>query len=121
MMKKKTKKLTVRREGRRPSFKRCMSQVGLAKISVQYREKAYRIKLVRNAVIAYSISVGLFILSCCLMYRISILFSCTIFSVLALLLFLAGMVSVLAGVIYTRTLETRKGYQIVEIENSSIY
>jgi len=105
------RKLTVRRE--EEGLKEYESG-RLANISVQIGKLAYRIKLVRNAVIAYSIAVGLFILSC-LMIGFLIFFSCTIFSVLALLLFLAGMVSVLAGVIYA-ALETRKGYQIVEIE-----
>lgn len=86
----------------------------LANISIQIGKLAYRIKLVRNAVIAYSIAVGLFILSC-LMIGCMIIFSNTVFSVLALLLFLIGMISVLVGIAYA-ALETRKGYQIVEIE-----
>ena len=105
------RKLTVRRE--EEGLKEHESR-RLANISAQIGKLAYRIKLVRNAVIAYSIAVGLFILSC-LMIGFLLFFSGTIFSVLALLLFLMGMVSVFAGVIYA-ALETRKGYQIVEIE-----
>lgn len=86
----------------------------LTNISMQIGKLAYRIKLVRNAVIAYSIAVGLFILSC-FMIGFRILFSGEVFSILALLLFLTGMVSVLTGVIYA-ALETRKGFQIVQIE-----
>lgn len=86
----------------------------LENIGLQIIKLAYRIKLVRNAVIAYSVAVGMFILTC-LAIGFRILLTENLFSSVALVLFLLGMIFVLVGIVYA-ALETRKGFEIVQIE-----
>jgi hypothetical protein len=74
----------------------------------------YRVKLVRNAVLSYSIAVALFIGSC-LAIGMNSFSSFTFAAIPALILFLLGMLSVFIGVIFA-AMEMRKGYEIIEIE-----
>ncbi len=86
----------------------------LNSISVQIGKFAYRIRMVRNAVIYYSIAVAFFILTC-----LTIGFHFIIKNIdltgIVLLLFLIGMLSVFAGIMFACR-EVIKGYQIVQIE-----
>ena len=85
-------------------------------ISDQIVQFDYRIYLVRNAVLSYSIAVGFFILSC---LAIGLQLAVTInVELLAILFFLAGMVSVLVGIQFAAR-EVVKGFQIVQIELKS--
>lgn len=86
----------------------------LKNIGVQLPKLAYRIKLVRNAVIFYSLAVGFFIISC-LFIGFNIINPQFNISQLAIIAFLLGMLSVLTGIGYACR-EVMKGYQIVMIE-----
>jgi hypothetical protein len=81
---------------------------------MQIAKLTFRVRLVRNAVLFYSIAVALFVLSC-LSIGMQLILDQGIFASLALVMFLGGMVAVLAGVIFA-ALETWKGYEIIKIE-----
>lgn len=85
----------------------------LENISIQIPKLAFRIKLVRNAVISYSTAVGFFII-CCLLIGLSFISQFNI-SGLIIIAFLLGMLSVFTGIVYA-CLEVLKGYQIVQVE-----
>jgi hypothetical protein len=82
-------------------------------ISLQIGKLYYRIRIIRNAVIFYSLAVAFFILSS-LMIGYQLLTEKDIFSIV-FFCFLTGMLSVLIGV-YFAVSEMLKAYQIVGIE-----
>jgi hypothetical protein len=86
-------------------------------ISTQLAKLAYRVKLVRNAVLFYTIAVALFVITS-LLIGFSYLFDMTRMNSFITSLFLLGMISVLGGVIYA-AYETWKGYEIVKYEVES--
>jgi hypothetical protein len=86
----------------------------LENIQTQITKLTLRVRLVRNAVLFYSIAVALFVISC-LSIGMQLILDKGIFASLALIMFLTGMVAVLAGVIFA-ALETWKGYEIIKIE-----
>ena len=86
----------------------------LESISTQITDLVYRIKLVRNAVLSYTIAVALFVLTS-IFIGLGFLFDLTTLNSFIIILFLLGMVSVLFGVIFA-AYETYKGYQIVNFE-----
>ena len=86
-------------------------------ISTQLAKLAYRVKLVRNAVLFYTIAVALFVITS-LLIGFSYLFDMTRMNSIITSLFLLGMISVLGGVIYA-AYETWKGYEIVKYEVES--
>jgi hypothetical protein len=83
-------------------------------INIQLEQLANRVRLVRDAVLAYTIAVGFFIASCLTIGMQYILSETTLYYI-ALALFLTGMLSVFIGVIVA-ALETYRGYEIVKIE-----
>ncbi len=88
--------------------------VRLESISLQLSELAQRVKLVRNAVLSYTIAVAFFVLTS-LFIGIQYMSDTEQFSYLVTAMFLAGMVLVLIGVIYA-AYETKKGYDIIHLE-----
>lgn len=86
----------------------------LESISTQITDLVFRVKLVRNAVLAYTIAVALFVLTS-IFIGLGFLFDLTRFNSLIIILFLLGMLSVLCGVVYA-AYETYKGYEIVNFE-----
>lgn len=86
----------------------------LESISMQITKLVYRVKLVRNAVLSYTVAVALFVLTS-LSIGFGFLFDITKLSSLITIVFLLGMVSVLCGVIFA-AYETYKGYEIVNFE-----
>jgi hypothetical protein len=86
----------------------------LNSISTQIGKFSYRIRMVRNAVIYYSIAVAFFILTC-LTIGFNFILSNINLSRIVLTLFLVGMLSVFAGIMFACR-EVLKGYQIVQIE-----
>jgi hypothetical protein len=86
----------------------------IASISKQLQALGYRVKLVRNSVLSYTIAVALFVIT-----SLSIGFEyyteAQELSFIVTVLFLMGMVSVLVGVTFG-ALETLRGYQIVQLE-----
>jgi hypothetical protein len=83
-------------------------------ISLQLQELASRVRIVRNAVLCYTIAVALFVLTSLLIGIQSLLVPGRL-TWLITLLFLLGMISVLAGVIYA-AYESIKGYAIIQLE-----
>jgi len=88
-------------------------EIRLHSVNQQINKLASRIRLVRNAVICYSIAVGFFILSS-FTIGFHMIYSNNV-SLITLLLFLAGMSSVLVGICFASS-ETWKGYKIIQIE-----
>ena len=86
----------------------------LESISLQITKLVYRVKLVRNAVLAYTTAVALFVLTS-LLIGFGFLFDFTKLNSFITVLFLMGMISVLCGVIFA-AYETYKGYEIVNFE-----
>jgi len=87
--------------------------VRLESISLQIDKLTLRVKLVRNAVLSYTIAVALFVITS-LLIGIQY-FALLNFNVLITLIFLLGMISVLAGVLYA-AYETKEGYSIIQLE-----
>jgi hypothetical protein len=86
-------------------------------INKQLERLTYRVKLVRNAVLAYTIAVALFVLTS-LLIGFGYLFDITRLNSFITILFLFGMISVLFGVIFA-AYETYRGYEIVRYEVES--
>jgi uncharacterized membrane protein len=86
----------------------------LESISMQITRLVYRVKLVRNAVLCYTVAVALFVLTS-LSIGFGFLLELTKLNTIVTILFLLGMVSVLCGVIFA-AYETYKGYEIVNFE-----
>jgi hypothetical protein len=85
-------------------------------IALQLKALVYRVWLVRNAVLSYSIAVALFVLTS-LFIGLQYIFNFIGLSSLITLLFLLGMISVLIGVVFA-SYETFKGYEIIQLEVS---
>jgi len=86
----------------------------LESISMQISSLVFRVKLVRNAVLSYTIAVALFVLTS-LSIGFGFLLEITKLNSFITVLFLLGMISVLCGVIFA-AYETYKGYEIVNFE-----
>ncbi|HSD64822.1 MAG TPA: DUF2721 domain-containing protein [Ignavibacteriaceae bacterium] len=87
--------------------------VRIESISLQLEKLTLRVKLVRNAVLSYTIAVALFVLTSLL---IGIEFFATLnLNVVVTLFFLMGMLSVLVGVLFA-AYETSEGYKIIQLE-----
>jgi hypothetical protein len=86
----------------------------LKSIMMQLTKMNYRIKIVRNAVTSYSTAIALFILSS-LFIGLDYLFNTNLITGIAVASFLAGMLSVMIGVLFAAK-EVRKGYEIIQIE-----
>jgi len=86
----------------------------LQSISMQISKLVYRVGLVRNAVLCYTVAVALFVLTS-LSIGFGFLLELTKLNTIVTILFLLGMVSVLCGVIFA-AYETYKGYEIVNFE-----
>lgn len=88
--------------------------VRLASISKQIHALTFRVKLVRNAVVCYTLAVALFVLTS-LAIGIQFYLGKGEITFLIAGIFLLGMLSVLTGVIFAG-FETLKGYDIIQLE-----
>ncbi len=88
--------------------------VRLESISMQLSRLAFRVKLVRNAVLSYTLAVAFFVLTS-LFIGLEYVISYENLSYLITILFLTGMLLVLVGVIYA-AYESIKGYEIIHLE-----
>ena len=88
--------------------------VRLASILKQIDALVFRVMLVRNAVLSYTIAVALFVLTS-LSIGAEEIFNISRLNTLITILFSLGMLSVLGGVIFA-AYETYKGYEIVKFE-----
>lgn len=88
--------------------------VRLESISMQVGKLVYRVKLVRNAVLSYTVAVALFVVTSILI-GYQYFFQADNLSYFITTLFLVGMLSVLSGVIFA-AYETIKGYDIIQLE-----
>lgn len=88
--------------------------IRLESISQQISGLLIRVKLVRNAVLAYTIAVAFFVLTS-LFIGLQVASSKIELTELVITLFLLGMISVLSGIIFA-AYETKKGYDIVHLE-----
>lgn len=88
--------------------------VRLQSIAMQISGLAFRVKLVRNAVLAYTLAVAFFVLTS-LFIGLQYLMGNESLNLIITILFLMGMILVLCGVIYS-AYETKKGYDIIFLE-----
>ncbi len=88
--------------------------VRIESLSTQIKSLVVRVRLVRNAVFAYSIAVGIFVLTS-LFIGLNYLTESDKLDFIIAALFLLGMIAVLLGVIYA-SYETIKGYNIIQYE-----
>ena len=88
--------------------------IRLESISLQVKKLAFRARLVRNAVLSYTIAVALFVITS-LLIGFKFIFDIERLGSIITTLFLIGMLSVLTGVIFA-AYETIKGYEIVQLE-----
>ena len=86
----------------------------LNSIGMQTGKLAYRIFLIRNAVVFYSIAVAFFIISC-LNIGLSFVLKETNIALFVIIVFLLGMLAVLSGIVFAYR-EALKGYEIIKIE-----
>ena len=83
-------------------------------ISIQLIKLNFRLKLVRNAVVSYSLAVAMFLIAS-LFIGLKLAFKTQQLEIIVITFFLLGMILVLTGVLYA-AIEVIKGYQIVQIE-----
>ncbi len=88
--------------------------VRLESISMQLSKLAFRVKLVRNAVLSYTIAVAFFVLTS-LFIGLQFVMGSEKLNYLVTILFLVGMILVLIGVIFA-AYESIKGYDIIRLE-----
>lgn len=88
--------------------------VRIESISMQINKLIFRALLVRNAVLSYTIAVALFVITS-LLIGFKFIFELEKLGSLITALFLIGMISVLAGVLFA-AYETIKGYEIIQVE-----
>ena len=91
--------------------------VRLESIAVQINALVFRAKLVRNSVLAYTLSVALFVFTS-LLLGISSFMAFEKINYFILVSFLLGMIFVFVGVVYAG-FETKKGYDIISFEVKS--
>jgi len=88
--------------------------VRLESIAKQINLLVYRVRLVRNSVFLYTISIGLFVLTSILI-GLNSFFQIDGINLFALFSFISGMITLLSGVIYAAA-ETLRGYEIINYE-----
>ena len=105
------RRFLIKNSGRDFSYE---ENIRLESISQQIAALLIRVKLVRNAVLAYTIAIAFFVLTSLF---IGLQFASTKIELTELIitLFLIGMISVLIGIIYAGY-ETIKGYDIIRLE-----
>jgi hypothetical protein len=88
--------------------------IRLHSLSRQLSALGFRVRLVRNSVVANTIAVGFFVLTS-LFIGLEYLLANQNLNYVVTFLFLAGMLNVLAGVVYS-AYESIKGYEIILFE-----
>lgn len=91
--------------------------IRLESAAIQISSLVYRAKLVRNAVLCYTTSVALFVLTS-LLLGVSSFLSIGKLNYFITTVFLLGMLFVLVGVVFAG-FETKKGYDIISYEVKS--
>ena len=105
------RRFLIKTGGKDPSYE---ENVRLESISKQISALLVRVKLVRNAVLSYTIAIAFFVLTS-LLIGLQFILSGILLTAMIVALFLLGMVSVVAGIFYA-AYETKKGYDIVQLE-----
>ena len=88
--------------------------VRVESISIQLSALLVLVKLVRNAVLSYTIAVAFFVFTS-LLKGLQLAFKGIDFTTTVTLCFLSGIVSVVTGIFYA-AYETKKGYDIIQLE-----
>ena len=105
------RRFLIKTGGKDPGYE---ENVRLESISKQISALLVRVKLVRNAVLSYTIAIAFFVLTS-LLIGLQFILSGILLTAMIVALFLLGMVSVVAGIFYA-AYETKKGYDIVQLE-----
>ncbi len=88
--------------------------VRLESISMQLKELEFRVRLVKNAVLAYTVAVAFFVLTS-LFIGLDFVTGTYNLYIFITVMFLLGMLLVLLGVIYA-AYETKKGFDIIHLD-----
>ncbi|MEN6294558.1 MAG: DUF2721 domain-containing protein [Chloroherpetonaceae bacterium] len=94
-----------------------MEEIHLRSISIQLEKLIIRLKLVRNAVVSYSIAIGIYVLTS-FFIGLNSIWNLDFLVRSSVLLFTIGMLLVLIGVIYA-AIESIRGFQIIDFEIKS--
>ena len=89
-------------------------ELRLESILMQLKKLFYRVRLVRNSVVCYSLAVASFVLSS-ICIGLGFIIKMEFLQYLILILFVIGVILVLIGILYS-ALETLKGYNIIKLE-----
>jgi VIT1/CCC1 family predicted Fe2+/Mn2+ transporter len=88
--------------------------VRIGSISLQLEKLVYRVRLVKNTVLSYTMAVALFVITS-FFIGLSFFFHLTGMNQLIITSFILGMMLVLTGVVLA-AYETKKGYEIIQLE-----
>ena len=105
------RKFLIKNKGMESGYE---ENIRLESISQQLSALLIRVKLVRNAVLSYTLAVAFFVLTS-LSIGLQFASSKIELTELVITLFLLGMISVLVGIIYAGY-ETKKGFDIIHLE-----
>lgn len=94
-----------------------IEEIHIKSISIQLEKLMKRLKLVRNAVVSYSVAIGVFVLNS-FFIGINYFFQSNFLDRGSIILFTVGMLLVLIGVSFAAT-ESMRGYDIVDFEVKS--
>jgi hypothetical protein len=105
------RRFLIKNKGKESGYE---ENIRLESISQQLTALLIRVKLVRNAVLSYTLAVAFFVLNS---LSIGLQFASARIELTELIitLFLLGMISVLIGIIYAGY-ETKKGFDIIHLE-----
>ncbi len=105
------RRFLIKNKGKESGYE---ENIRLESISQQLTALLIRVKLVRNAVLSYTLAVAFFVLTS---LSIGLQFASARIELTELIitLFLLGMISVLIGIIYAGY-ETKKGFDIIHLE-----
>ena len=106
------RRMVVKSSGKEFSYD---DNIRFESISQQLHRLTFRIKLVRNAVVSYTVAVALFVLTSILIGINARMTPPMQFDWGIIIVFLCGMVSVLIG-ITAAAIEAMKGYEIIQLE-----
>lgn len=104
----------LKEERRQSQYKKEIDQHRHESVDLQIRKLFFRIALIRNAVFSYSVAVAFFIIASILI-GINKVNEPAGLNMVVIIIFLFGMLFVLAGVIFA-AIEVWKGYKIIRIE-----
>ena len=94
-----------------------IEEIHLKSISIQLEKLMIRLKLVRNAVVSYSVAIGIYVINSFLI-GVNYFFDSLFLNRASVIFFTVGMLLVFIGVCFAAS-ESIKGFQIIDFEIKS--